>query len=66
MTLVDDPEAFLNAFEHAVTAAGWPEDQWAAVLVSCLIGPTQQTVDILCLPQIRPTTRKLKLLSYNP
>lgn len=43
----DDPEAFLNTFECTPTATGWAQDQWAAVLIPCLIGPAQQAVDTL-------------------
>lgn len=47
MTKADDPEAFINAFERTASAAGWPEFQWAMVLISCLIGAAQQAVDTL-------------------
>lgn len=45
MTPADNPEAFLNSFEHTTTAAGWPEDQCAAILILCLVGLAQQAVD---------------------
>lgn len=34
---------FLNVFERTASVARWPEDQWAPVLIPCLIGPVQQT-----------------------
>lgn len=43
----DDPKSFLNEFEWTTTAAGWPETQWAIVLISCLIGPAQEAMDTL-------------------
>lgn len=47
MTTTDDPEAFLNAFERTTTVAGWPQDQWASVLIPHLIGPAQQAIGTL-------------------
>lgn len=32
-TKEDNPEAYLSAFECTATTAGWPEAQWAAVLI---------------------------------
>lgn len=37
----------LNMFEHTVEASSWPEAQWAAVLIPCLVGSAQQAVDTL-------------------
>lgn len=45
MTAEDDPEVFLNSFEWSTLAAKWVEDQWAAILLSCLAGLAQQAVD---------------------
>lgn len=53
MTWDDDPEAFLYAFEWTATAAGWPEAQWAVVLIPCLIGLAQQAVDTLATADLR-------------
>lgn len=47
MTSADDSEAFLNSFEHIMTAAGWPKGQWVAVLIPCLVGTAQQAIDTL-------------------
>lgn len=40
-----DPEACLNSFECTSEAARWHKAQWAAVLISCLVGPAQQALD---------------------
>lgn len=40
MTVNNDPEAFLNLFEHLVQVASWLENQWAAILMPCLAGPS--------------------------
>lgn len=47
MTPVDDPEVYLNIFEHMATAAGWAPQQWAMVLIPCLVRPACQVVDTL-------------------
>lgn len=41
MELQDNPEAFLDLFEHAAEARGWPEFQWAAHLLPFLSGEAQ-------------------------
>lgn len=43
----DDPEVFLNVFEMMATSARWPEAQWAAELIPCMVRPAQQAVDTL-------------------
>lgn len=48
----NDPEGFLNTFEWMVMTAGWPTSQWSAILVPCLIGPDQQSVDTLLLQEL--------------
>lgn len=47
MTSADDPEALVYAFERTTSVARWPEDQWMAVLILCLIGLAQQAIDTL-------------------
>lgn len=47
MIPVVDPKAFFKSFQHIATVAGWLEDQWAALLIPCLVGLTQQAIDIL-------------------
>lgn len=37
----DEPEAFLVTFERVVTAAYWPPEHWATLLVPYLTGPAQ-------------------------
>lgn len=39
--------AYLDIFERTTMAAGWATDQWAVVLIRCLIGPAQHDVDML-------------------
>lgn len=47
MTIKDYLGVFLNTFEKMVQATEWPEEQWAAVLIPCLIKHLQQAVDTL-------------------
>lgn len=47
MTTDDDQEAFSNTLERSARAASWPEEQWAAILIPCLVGPAQQVVDTI-------------------
>lgn len=47
MTTDDDPEAFLNAYEWSVWMAGWAENQWAFILIPCLVGSAQQVIDTM-------------------
>lgn len=44
---LDDPEAYLNSFKHTAEVAGWPEAQWMAMLIPCLVDLAQQAVDKL-------------------
>lgn len=41
----NDPEVFLNSFKRMVTTVGMLKDQWAAVLIPCLVDLAQQAVD---------------------
>lgn len=53
MTTEDDPETFLNSFECSAWAAGWPEkNQWAAILIQCLVSSAQQAVDTLAPEEV--------------
>lgn len=45
-----DPEVFINAFERTVVAPD--EAQWSAILIPCLIGPSQQVIDSLPLQDL--------------
>lgn len=47
ITPTNEPEVFLNAFERMTTVACWAQDQWALMLIQCLIGLAQEAVDIL-------------------
>lgn len=38
----NDVEAYLNAFDRSDEAAGWPKNQWAALLIPCLLRLGQQ------------------------
>lgn len=37
----------LGDFEWSAHAVGWPETQWAAVLIPCIGGPALQAMDTL-------------------
>lgn len=41
MTVKDNMEAYLKAFEQTAIMAGWDRGKWALLLDSLLIGPTQ-------------------------
>ncbi|XP_058890670.1 zinc finger and SCAN domain-containing protein 29-like [Acipenser ruthenus] len=47
MSLEDDPEAYLVAFERQATAAQWPRDWWATQLGPNLIGEAQAAYQAL-------------------
>lgn len=70
MTPVDDPEAYLNAFERMATAARWAQTQWAIVLIPCLIGPAQQAVDTLPASDLNDSPKMnatiLQMLNLSP
>lgn len=43
MTMTQRP--ILNTFAMSARVAGWLEDKWVAILISCLVGPAQKVVD---------------------
>lgn len=47
MTHDNNPEAFINSFEHTMASASCPKDQWGLVVIPCFIGTAQQSVDTL-------------------
>lgn len=48
--LAEDLEAYVNAFEQMATTMRWAPQQWVAVLIPCLISPTQVPTAIDTLP----------------
>lgn len=70
MTKDDDSEAFINTFEQNAIVADWPATSWVAILIPCLIGPSQQAVDILPLQDFRDYKKVraavLQTLNLNP
>lgn len=52
------------------TAAGWERSSWFAVLIPCLIGPTQQAVDTVPLADLNDYDKVqaaiIKMLSMSP
>lgn len=70
MTLEDDLEALINAFEWTVVAAGWPPAHWSAILIPCLIGLALQAVDTLPLHDLldfqKVKRAVLQTLNLNP
>lgn len=68
MITEDDPEAYLSSFERTAQAVNWPESQWVAVLIPCLVGPAQQAVHTL--PDMKVTdykrVRVAILLTFSP
>lgn len=52
MTAKDDPEVFLKSLECSSWVAGWPEDQWVAILIPCLMGLAQLAVDTVAPEEV--------------
>lgn len=70
MAPADDPEAYLNAFERMATAVGWDKVSWVSVLIPCLIGPAQQTVDTVPLAELNDYAKVhkaiMQMFNLNP
>lgn len=67
MTVQDVVEVYL-AFKQLAKAVEWPEDQWVAILIPCLVQSTQQAVDTIpaedCCIGNTPTKGDRLKLSY--
>lgn len=62
----DNPEAYLNLFECMAQATRWPEAQWASVLVLCLVGPAQQSMDTLPASNMADYLKSVRCYPANP